>query len=106
VTADSIGRETDVPMNDLVEVGVFAANDTNQLGTPLYLERHRIKSGKQTIVMTVNKPPVRAGIDPFNKMIDRRREDNLRSVGTGGKAGPAFSEREPSRSSRPAKSAG
>jgi hypothetical protein len=106
VTADSIGRETDVPMNDLVEVGVFAANDTNRLGTPLYLQRHRLKTGKQTIVLTVNKPPVLAGVDPFNKMIDRRREDNLRRVGAGGKAGPAFSMRQPAASSRRATTAG
>ena len=94
VRADSIGRETEVAMNDLVEIGVFAANDTSQLGTPLYVERHRIRSGKQTIVVTVNKPPVRAGVDPFDKLIDRRREDNLRKVGAGGKAGPAFSAKE------------
>ena len=93
-TFDEIGDRTVVPMDDLVEIGVFAANDTSQLATPLYVERHRIRSGKQTIVVTVNKPPVRAGVDPFDKLIDRRREDNLRKVGVGGKAGPAFSAKE------------
>ena len=62
--ADSIGRETETPMNDLVEIGVFAPGEGDGLGAPLYLKRHRIRSGKQTIRITVPREPARAGIDP------------------------------------------
>ena len=78
VRADSVGRETEIRMNDLVEIGVFAAGKGGEaLGEALYLTRHRIRSGKQTIRITVPREPARAGIDPYRKLIDREREDNM-----------------------------
>lgn len=82
VRADSVGRETETPMNDFVEIGVFASGTGAGLGAPLYLKRHRIRSGKQTICITVPRKPARAGIDPWRKLIDREREDNVADVGT------------------------
>jgi len=75
---DDVGRETETPMNDLVEIGVFGPGDG--LGEPLYLQRHRIRSGKQTIRITVPRKPARAGIDPWRKLIDRDRDDNVADV--------------------------
>jgi ABC-2 type transport system permease protein len=77
VRADSVGRETETPMNDFVDVGVFAAGKGGGLGAPLYLERRRIHSGKQTIRITVPREPSRAGVDPYDKLIDRDRGDNV-----------------------------
>jgi ABC-2 type transport system permease protein len=79
--ADSVGRETETPMDDLVEIGVFASGEGDGLGAPLYLKRHRIRSGKQTLRITVPREPGHAGIDPYRKLIDRDREDNVVSVG-------------------------
>ena len=56
VRADSVGRETETPMDDLVEIGVFAPGTGDGLGAPLYLQRHRIRSGRQTIRITVTRP--------------------------------------------------
>ena len=80
VRADSVGRETETPMDDLVEIGVFAAGEGDGLGAPLYLQRHRIRSGRQTIRVTVPREPARAGIDPNRKLIDRARDDNVVGV--------------------------
>lgn len=74
--ADGSGVETEVPMNDLVDVGVFAAGEN----APLYLQRQRIQSGKQTIRVTVPRVPARAGLDPYRKLIDRDGSDNMRDV--------------------------
>ena len=70
--ADSIGRERPVPMNDLVDVAVFAgpAGDSDP-GQPLYLQKHRIRSGEQTITVTVPHAPARVAIDPYRKLIER-----------------------------------
>lgn len=46
-------------------------------GEPLYLKRHRIRTGQQTIRMTVPREPARAGIDPYHKLIEREANDNL-----------------------------
>jgi hypothetical protein len=80
VRADNVGRETEVPMNEWVEIGVFAAGEDDALGEPLYLERHRIRRGEQTIRITVSREPARAGIDPYRKLIDRERNDNVIGV--------------------------
>jgi aminopeptidase N len=70
--ADSVGTETEVPMND------------DNLGEPLHLTRQRIKSGKQTIQITVPREPARAGIDPYRKLIDRNGDDNVAEVKAAG----------------------
>jgi cation transport regulator ChaB len=80
VRADSIGRQTEVPMNDLVDVGVFARGNGDALGAPLQLRRQRIHSGAQTIRVIVSREPARAGIDPYDMLIDRERGDNVRDV--------------------------
>ena len=66
VVVDEAGIEKEVPMDDLVQVGAFAARATGEAaGKPLYLQQHRIRSGAQTItVMVPSGQPVAAGIDP------------------------------------------
>jgi hypothetical protein len=83
--ADGSGRETEVPMNDFVEIGVFApVPSANDLGETLYLEKHRVRSGRQRITVSVKGVPGRAGIDPNLHLIDRYWSDNTRAVtGTG-----------------------
>jgi aminopeptidase N len=81
VRADSVGRETETPMDDLVEIGVFAAGAGDGPGDQLYLRRHRLRSGRQTITVTVPRAPARAGVDPWRKLIDRDRENDVVAVG-------------------------
>jgi len=78
--ADGVGLETATPMNDLLEVGVFAPGKKD----PIHLTRHRIRSGKQTIRIVVPQEPSRAGVDPFRKLIERERGDNVVDVDAGG----------------------
>ena len=78
---DGVGIETAVPMNDRIEVGVFTAGSDDAI----YLERHRIRSGKQTIRVIVPREPSRAGLDPNRKLIERQRDDNVAEVETDGR---------------------
>ena len=80
VVVDSMGAETEVPMDDLVEVGVFAAAEDGEVGEPLYLRTHRVRSGEQSITVTVPGKPARAGIDPRSLLIDVEATDNLREM--------------------------
>ena len=82
--ADSIGRQTPISMDDLVEVGVFAdrPGTADGLGETLYLKQHRLRSGKQTITVVVPRRPARAGVDPYRKFIERQRDDNVATVGS------------------------
>jgi hypothetical protein len=81
VRADNVGREAEVPMNDLVEIGVFApAGRGEAFGEALYLARQRVRDGNQTIRVTVHKAPARAGVDPYHKLLDRDASNNLVTV--------------------------
>jgi ABC-type transport system involved in multi-copper enzyme maturation permease subunit len=77
VVVDTEGVVTEVPMDDLVEVGVFAAEEDGAAGEPLYLRMHRLRSGEQRITVTVSGEPARAGIDPRILLLDVKAEDNL-----------------------------
>jgi ABC-2 type transport system permease protein len=68
---DEAGVETMLAMDDWVEVGVFAGDER------VYLQKHRIRSGKQTITVTLPSRPTRAGIDPRFLLVDWSTEDNV-----------------------------
>jgi hypothetical protein len=75
------GVESQVPMNDWVEIGIFGTTGKDgQLNSSIYLQKHRIRTGKQVITVPVSQPPVRAGIDPNYLLIDLKPEDNIRSI--------------------------
>jgi len=67
--------------DDKLEIAVFDTDIENTQGmtikSPLVLERVWVKPGKSTYTYITNKLPIRAGIDPYNKMIDRIPDDNL-----------------------------
>jgi ABC-2 type transport system permease protein len=73
--ADDLGKETDAPIDDWIDIGVLDAD-----GVPLYLEKKKIDREDTTFTATVDKKPARAGIDPLNKLIDRRPKDNTVAV--------------------------
>jgi hypothetical protein len=82
---DSAGVETELPMNEWVEIGIFAAGERrDELHNPLYLGKHRIRSGSQTITVTVRGRPVLAGVDPHHLLDweEGEDDDNIRDVTT------------------------
>ncbi len=84
-TYDGDGNEIGRPdERSLIEVGVFAADGTNDLGmekkNPLFLEKRWLTPGTHTIEVIVDELPLEAGIDPYNKLIDRVSDDNLVSM--------------------------
>jgi hypothetical protein len=74
VVYDVAGAEAAVPMDDLVQVGVFAGSEE------LYLRTHRLPTGKQTITVLVPREPDRAGVDPHHLLLEVERGDNVRSL--------------------------
>ncbi len=78
---DEMGNETHIPMNDWIEIGVFAGPaEGKESDKVLYLKQHRLRTGKQTIIVTVPQQPTRAGIDPNNLLIDLKVYDNSKVV--------------------------
>jgi hypothetical protein len=74
---DGRGVETEVPVDDWIDIGIFGAGGDN---STLYLEKHRITERDTSIELVVDERPSRAGIDPLNKLIDRDSKDNVAKV--------------------------
>ncbi len=73
--ADGNGVESPAPLHDLIDVGVFSGKKGEE--TPLALRKEWITGANQTFEFVVKAMPTRAGIDPFNKLIDRNGDDNM-----------------------------
>ena len=83
VVVDEAGVETAAPLDELVAIGVFApAEEEDELGEPLYTQMHRIRTGAQTITVTVPTQPILAGIDPYHLLdvIELENDDNIQQV--------------------------
>jgi ABC-2 type transport system permease protein len=73
VRAGPLGDETPVRMNDLVEIGVYGADEEE----PIWLRKFRYDGRQRTFRIVVNEWPRQAGIDPLHKLIDRDLDDNV-----------------------------
>jgi len=73
--AGELGEEQDVPLRDVIEFGV-----DDKDGKPLLRERRIVGSRDVTVMLVVDGVPARAGIDPDNKLIDRKPSDNMVDV--------------------------
>lgn len=77
VAVDTLGAETVLPMNDLMEIGIYAEGENGERGEPLYLRMHRIEPGSQRITVMVRKQPAWAGVDPRGLLLDIEPADNV-----------------------------
>lgn len=82
--ADGKGEETVAPLNESFDVGLFTAEPGKGRFDPsdvILLERRPIRSGVQTLRFVTARKPLFAGVDPYNKWIDRNSDDNVKPVG-------------------------
>jgi ABC-2 type transport system permease protein len=80
---DAIGNKTEVPFNFSVDIGLFVQEpSTRGYGEidVIIMEKHSLHSGQTTLEFIVDKKPKFAGVDPYNKLIDRDSNDNLTEV--------------------------
>jgi ABC-2 type transport system permease protein len=76
--ANGEGAETEIPIHDLIEVGVFKGKKDSE--EPVHTEKVWITEPRTTLTFLVNEPPTRAAIDPYSKLIDRNPGDNWADV--------------------------
>src|SRR5690606_36211820 len=82
---DDKGREDRVDdKKNLIDIGLFGEDIINDDGVtikdPLYFELKWLDPGHNTFTVITDKKPLKAGIDPYNKLIDRNSDDNLKTV--------------------------
>ena len=80
--ADGKGKETAGTLDDWMDVGVFARGPSGKEADEkvLYLNRHHITREDLEITVVVDQLPYEAGLDPYNKLIDRVSSDNRKRV--------------------------
>jgi hypothetical protein len=76
--ADGNGAETQMPLADYIEIGVFSGKKDEE--KPLYLKKEKFTEEHKTFEIVVDQQPTLAGIDPYNKLIDRNADDNMIDV--------------------------
>lgn len=73
------------PLNDYIEIGIFGEEEKDlpagQAGgkkkeTVLYLQKVKVNAIKNTYSIIVDQKPIEAGVDPYNKLIDIKSDDN------------------------------
>ena len=79
--ADAKGNETEVAMNDWIDIGAFAKPEKGRkYGKTLYRDRVHVANNKSTYSFTTAELPDEAGVDPFLLLIDRLPDDNTKKV--------------------------
>ena len=73
--ATAAGEEQPAALDDWIEFGV-----DDRHGNALVRERRRVTQATQQVTLSVDVAPARAGIDPDNKLVDRKPGDNMVAV--------------------------
>jgi ABC-type transport system involved in multi-copper enzyme maturation permease subunit len=76
------GEYTDTEMNDWIEVAVLGTKFVNGKEKEYALDKQLVKitDGKQHFTIKTKKKPVKVGVDPYFKLIDKNPFDNIINV--------------------------
>ncbi|WP_272150015.1 M1 family aminopeptidase [Tenacibaculum aiptasiae] len=71
-----------VKLADYVDIGIFGEEevDGKKKEIELYLKKHKITQINNKVSIIVDKKPVEVGVDPYNKLIDTKSDDNRRKL--------------------------
>lgn len=79
--ADSFGKETETPLNDYIDIGVFGKKEDKQaIGKPLVYQRLKLNKKENVFTFRTKEKPLKVGIDPYNYLVDRIPGDNVKAV--------------------------
>lgn len=79
--SDAMGKETAAPVADFIDIGIFSKpTEDGVLGKVLVKKRLKITKKDNTFTFKVKELPYEAGIDPYNYLIDRIPDDNIRKL--------------------------
>lgn len=81
--ANGAGVEKAAPLVDEIDIGLF--DQKPGIGAfakkdVILMERRPIRSGEQQVRVITSRKPAFAGIDPYNKYVDRNSDDNVVAV--------------------------
>jgi ABC-type transport system involved in multi-copper enzyme maturation permease subunit len=81
VSADGMGKESEEPLDMSFDIALFPESEKSlEEVTPIYIEKHRLHSGRQVLKVRTSQLPGIAAVDPFHKMIERTEGNNRMRV--------------------------
>jgi aminopeptidase N len=90
VTATVLGRKrfdpaggvgaTEVPLDEMIDVAVYAEHPRGTDAAPLYAGKHRLRTGQTEVTFEVSGRPGFISLDPFERRIEAERADNIREL--------------------------
>jgi hypothetical protein len=83
IEASSNGSEKEVPLQQNIDVGLFAVDPAGTLFDAkdvIALEKRPIRSGAQTIEFLVDRKPAYVGVDPYVKLVSRSTSGNVAAL--------------------------
>jgi ABC-2 type transport system permease protein len=80
---DSIGKSRKITANDYIDIGIFSQKYVTDKSEDKELLLLKVKMDKpeKKFEFIVNEKPFKAGIDPYNKLIDRKPDNNTCEFG-------------------------
>jgi ABC-2 type transport system permease protein len=79
--SDSLGKSTDLPINDYLDIGIFAQPEKGEdLGKPILYQRVKVTRAENDYQFTVSEKPSSVGIDPYHYLVDRITDDNTKKL--------------------------
>jgi ABC-2 type transport system permease protein len=84
--ADGKGKETEASLSEPFDVGLFTVEPGRKgydKKSVIAVTSMDVRSGKQTLQLVADREPKVAGVDPFNKRIDRNSDDNVKPIDAG-----------------------
>jgi ABC-2 type transport system permease protein len=77
IKPDSLGNETQIAINDWIDVGFFMDDDEEHL---YQQKRMKFNKEKSSITVQLDSLPAKAAIDPRHILIDRVYKDNIKTI--------------------------
>ncbi len=82
LVADEKGVETTQALAEQIDIGVFSVDPDQTTGESgvIYLKKHQLITGENSIELVLDQKPLYVGVDPFVRLIDRDGADNIRKL--------------------------
>ncbi|WP_440054804.1 M1 family aminopeptidase [Pseudoalteromonas sp. T1lg65] len=80
--ASEDGAEIQAALQQQIDIGLFFndPSELNEQDNVIYLQKHQLENGENTIEITTSERPNFAGVDPFVKLVDKKSSDNIKSL--------------------------
>lgn len=74
--------ELSARLADYIDIGIFAEEeiDGEKKEKELYFKKHKITAINNKLTIIVDEKPTEVGVDPYNKLIDTKSDDNRREL--------------------------